>query len=141
MLVQKLSLPGNIKKGQTFEVKIFAQADQARRATVRLFLDDQLLGEQPVQLEAGKNLFTFPQTLTEPNFYSYEVQVEAPGDSVPQNNRAINFTTVRGDPRVLLVSAEPDKDAALAETLRSANLDVKVAEVTKFPGTLAEMQS
>src|SRR5205809_4413003 len=139
--VQKLSLPGNIKKGQTFEVKIFAQADQPQRATVRLFLNDQLLGEQPVQLESGKNLFTFPQTLTEPNFYSYEVQVEAPGDSVPQNNRAINFTTVRGDPRVLLVSAEPDKDAALAETLRSANLHVIVADVTKFPGTLAEMQS
>src|SRR5436190_2096495 len=139
--VQKLSLPGNIKKGQTFEVKIFAQADEAQRATVRLFQNDQLLGEQPVQLEAGKNLFTFPQTLTEPNFYSYEVQIEAQGDSVPQNNRAINFTTVRGDPRVLLVSAEPDKDTALADTLRSANLDVKVVEVTKFPGTLAEMQS
>ncbi len=139
--VQKLSLPANIKKGQTFEVKIFAHADEAQRATVRLFLNDQLLGEQPVQLEAGKNLFTFPQTLSEPNFYTYEVQIQAPGDSVPQNNRAINFTTVRGDPRVLLVSAEPDKDALLATTLRSADLDVKVAEVTKFPGTLAEMQS
>ena len=33
--VQKLSLPGNIKKGQTFDVKIFAQADQAQDATVR----------------------------------------------------------------------------------------------------------
>src|SRR2546426_8548714 len=28
--VQKLSLPGNLKKGQTFEVKIFAQADRSR---------------------------------------------------------------------------------------------------------------
>jgi len=139
--VQKLSLPANIKKGQTFEVKIFAQADRAQRATVRLYLNDQLLGEQPVQLEVGKNLFTFPQTLTEPHFYSYEVQIEAPGDPIPQNNRAINFTTVRGDPRVLLVSAEPDKDTALAQTLRSANVDVSVADVTKFPGTLAEMQS
>ena len=27
--IQKLSLPGNLKKGQTFEVKIFAQADTA----------------------------------------------------------------------------------------------------------------
>src|SRR5204863_1548074 len=84
--VQKLSLPGNIKKGQTFEVNLFAQADQPQRATVRLFLNDQLLGEQPVQLEAGKNRFTFPQTLTEEKFYTYEVQIEAPGDSVPQNN-------------------------------------------------------
>ncbi len=139
--VQKLSLPGNLKKGQTFEVKIFAQADQSRRATVRLFQNDHLLGEQPVQLENGKNLFTFPQTLAEPGFYNYEVQIEAPGDSVPQNNRAINFTTVRGDPRILLVSAEPDKDAPLLAALRSANLEVKVADITKFPGTLAEMQS
>src|SRR5437773_4063206 len=128
-------------KVQTFEIKIFAQADHPQRATVRLFLNDQLLGEQPHQLESGKNLFTFPQTLTEPDFYSYEVQVEAPGDSVPQNNRAINFTTVRGDPRILLVSAEPDKDAPLIAALRSANLDVKVSDITRFPGTLAEMQS
>src|SRR5438552_12496321 len=68
--VQKLSLPGNIKKGQTFEVNIFAQADQPQRATVRLFRNNQLLGEQAVQLENGKNLFTFPQTLTEPGFYN-----------------------------------------------------------------------
>src|SRR2546425_4929437 len=139
--VQKLSLPGNIKKGQTFDVKIFAQADQAQDATVRLFQNEHLLGEQKVQLEAGKNLFIFPQTLTDPGFYSYEVQIEAPGDSVPQNNRAINFTTVRGDPRILLVSAEPDKDAPLVAALRSANLDVKVSDITRFPGTLAEMQS
>ena len=139
--VQKLSLPANIKKGQTFEVKIFAQADQAQRATVRLFRNDHLLGEQPVQLEAGKNLFTFPQTLTEPDFYKYEVQIEAPGDTVPQNNRAIDFTTVRGDPRILLVSAEPEKDAPLVAALQSVNLEVKTADITRFPGTLAEMQS
>jgi len=139
--VQKLTLPSNIKKGQTFDVKIFAQADRAQQATVRLFQNEQLLGEQPVRLEAGKNLFTFPQTLTEPGFYSYEVRLEAAGDSLPQNNKATSFTTVRGDPRILLVSAEPDKDASLVAALRSANLEVRVADVTSFPGTLAEMQS
>lgn len=139
--VQKLSLPGNIKKGQTFEVKIFAQADQAQHGTIRLFQNDQLLGEQKVRLEQGKNLFSFPQTLTEPGFYSYDVRLEAGGDSVPQNNRAINFTTVRGDPRILIVSSEPDKDTPLADAIRSANLDVVLADITKFPGTLAEMQS
>jgi len=139
--VQKLSLPGNLKKGQTFEVKIFAQADQPQNATVRLFRNEQLLGEQPVRLEQGKNLFTFQQTLTDADFYSYDVRLEASGDMVPQNNRAINFTTVRGDPRILIVSSEPDKDTALADALRSANLDVILADITKFPGTLAEMQS
>jgi uncharacterized membrane protein len=92
-------------------------------------------------LEQGKNLFTFPQTLTEPGFYSYDVRLETAGDMVPQNNRAINFTTVRGDPRILIVSSEPDKDAPLVDAMRSANLEVIPTDITRFPGTLAEMQS
>lgn len=139
--IQKLSLPPQLKKGQTFDVKIFAQADRAQRGTVRLYRNDQLLGEQSVSLDAGKNLFSFPQTLSEPGFYSYEVQLDAPGDMVPQNNRATSFTSVKGDPRVLLVSSQPEQDGNLADVLRSAKMDLKVAGITGFPGNLAEMQS
>lgn len=139
--VQKLSLPASLKQGQTFEVKIFAQADRAQDANVRLFLNDQMLGEQRVRLEAGKNLFAFPQTLEQPAFYRYEVRVETPTDSVPQNNRAINFTNVRGKPRLLIVSSEPDKDTELLNALRSPTLEVRLTDITGFPGTLAEMQS
>jgi hypothetical protein len=42
---------------------------------VRLYRNDQYLGEQNVQLEAGKNLLTFPQKLTEPGFYNYDVRI------------------------------------------------------------------
>src|SRR5437762_3248592 len=69
--VQKLGLPNRVKKGQTFEAKIFIQADKAQPATLRLYRNDQPLGDQKVELTAGKNLFTFPQTLDDPGFYSY----------------------------------------------------------------------
>jgi uncharacterized membrane protein len=137
--VQKLGLPGNLKKGQTFEVKIFAQADTAQPATVRLYRNDKLLGEQKVQLAAGKNLFTFPQTLNDPGFYSYDVVVEGTDDQVAQNNRAASFTSVRGEPKILLVSSDPKEDATLADALRSTKLEVRVADVAGFPTTLAEM--
>ena len=114
--VQKLSLPNQVKKGQTFEVNIFAQADKPQPATVRLYRNDQLLGEQKLELAAGKNLFTFPQTLTEAGFYSYAVALDdAPGDLVGKNNRATGFTSVRGDATVLIVSSDPVADAKLAE--------------------------
>ncbi|HZM01897.1 MAG TPA: glutamine amidotransferase, partial [Candidatus Saccharimonadales bacterium] len=137
--VKKLSVPSTVKKGQTFELKIFAQADQAQSASVRLYLNETFLGEQKVELNAGKNLFTFPQTLTEPGFYQYDVQLEAPGDTVPQNNRAIAFTIVRGNPRILIVSSDSKKDEPLAAALQSTKLEVKVTD--KFPGSLAEIQS
>jgi uncharacterized membrane protein len=139
--VQRVQIPPKLKKGQSFEVKIFVQADQAQAATVRLYRNEQYLGESKVDLAAGKNLFTFPQTLTEPGFYSYDVRVDAPGDPIPQNNRATGFTSVQGEPRLLLVSADPDQDRALAAALQSARLEVSLVGVNKFPGTLAEMQS
>ncbi len=139
--VQKIGLPSNIKKGQTFDAKIFATSDRPRDARVRLYRNDQLLGEQKVHLDAGKNLFTFPQTLPEAGFYGYQVQVEADGDTVPQNNKAAGFVNVRGDPRVLLLSSDPALDRTLAAALRSGKLDVQLAGLDRTPSTLAEMQS
>lgn len=139
--VQKLQVPPKLKKGQSFEVKIFVQADQATPATVRLYRNEQFLGEQKVELSAGKNLFTFPQTLPDTGFYSYDVQVDAPGDPLPQNNRATGFATVRGEPRLLIVSADPEQDKLLAEALQSSRLETRLVGVNGFPATLAEMQS
>ena len=139
--VQKVGVPPKLKKGQSFEAKIFVQADQAQAATVRLYRNEQFLGEQKVELSAGKNLFTFPQTLSEPGFFSYDVRVDAPGDPLPQNNRATGFATVRGDPRILIVSADPEQDKQLAAALQSSRLEIKLVGVKDFPGSLAEMQS
>lgn len=139
--VQKVGVPAKLKVGQTFEVGLFILADTNRAATLRLYQNDRYLGEQSVELAPGKNLYTFPQTLTEPGFYSYEVQVDVPGDAVPQNNRAGNFASVRGEPRVLVVSTDPAADEPLAGALRSAKLEVRLSDLSGFPATLAEMQS
>lgn len=139
--VQKLQIPANLKKGQTFEAKIFALSDKVQNGTVRLYRNGQLLGSQTVKLDAGKNLFSFPQTLSDPGFYGYDVQLEVAGDTVAQNNRAAGFASVRGDPRILLVSAQPAEDANLVGALRSANVEVVLKDVTVVPDTLAELQS
>jgi uncharacterized membrane protein len=139
--VQKLSLPNSLKKGQTFDVKIFAQADEAQSATVRLYRNNQFMDAQRVELTAGKNLFSFPQTLDQPGFYSYDIQIESPNDQLPQNNRAVNFTYVRGDPTILIVSSDPEGDRPLAQALQQSRLDVRLVDLSGFPSTLAEMQT
>jgi uncharacterized membrane protein len=139
--VQKLQVPSKLKKGQPFEVKIFAQSDQPTPATVRLWCNQQFLGEQKVTLSAGKNLFSFPQVKSEPGFYSYDVQIDAPGDPLPQNNHATSFASVRGEPTILLVSADPEQDKQLAAALKTSHLEIKLVGINGFPDSLAEMQS
>ena len=141
VFVQKVQVPAKLKKGQPFETKIFVQADAAQTAMVRLYRNEQFLGEQKVELAAGKNLFTFPQTLPDPGFYNYDVRVDAPGDPVPQNNRAAGFASVKGDPRVLVISSEPDLDQPLASALETARLEVKLVGLNGLPNSLAEMDS
>jgi hypothetical protein len=94
--LEKLSVPSKLKKGQVFEVKIFLRSDEATPAIIRLYRNDQYLGEQKVALSKGKNLFTFPQTLPDAGFYTYDARVEVQGDAVPQNNRASAFASVKG---------------------------------------------
>jgi uncharacterized membrane protein len=141
IFVQKVQVPPKLKKGQPFEAKIFVQADQPAVANVRLYRNEQFLGEQKVTLSQGKNLFTFPQTLPEAGFYHYEVRVDAPGDMLPQNNQATAFASVKGDPRVLVISSEPEQDRQLAAALESARLDVKLGGLNQLPNSLAEMDS
>jgi len=141
VLIQKLTVPAKLKQGQTFDVKIFVQSDRATRANLTLYRNNQLLGTQPVDLEPGKNLFSFPQTLTAPDFYTYEVRLDAPGDTVAENNRSTSYTTVRGEPRILLVSSDPGADRPLVDVLRESKLEVRVGDISVFPATLPEMQS
>ncbi|HTG45481.1 MAG TPA: glutamine amidotransferase, partial [Verrucomicrobiae bacterium] len=119
----------------------FAQADRAQNASIRLYRNNQFLDTAKVELSAGKNLFSFPQTLDQPGFYSYDVQIEGEQDLLPQNNRAVNFTYVRGDPTILVVSSDPDGDQQLAQALRQSRLEVKLTDTSGFPSTLAEMQT
>ncbi len=141
LFVQRVLTPPAVKSGQQFEAKIFVQADRARQASVRLYRNEQFLGEQSVSIEPGKNLFTFPQRLSEPGFYSYDISVDAPGDAVPQNNRGWAFTSVQGEPRALVISSEPEQDRSLVSALQASRLKVTIAGVNAFPGSLAELQS
>lgn len=141
VFVQKVQVPAKLKKGQPFELKVFIQADEPQEVMAQVFLNDSPIGQQKVKLEAGKNLFSLPQTLPEQGFYNYDVRVDAPGDLLPQNNRAMSFASVKGDPRVLMISGELGLDNELATALRASKLDVKVTGVTGLPTSLAEMDS
>lgn len=139
--VQKVEIPSAVKEGQAFDVRLVVGTERARTAVVHLYRDNRAIAEQEVSLEAGKNLLSVPQRLEEPGFHAYDVVVDSAGDTVAQNNRASGFVQVRGDPRVLVVSGDPEADRFLVQALRSARLEVRVVRETELPSTLAEIQS
>ena len=139
--IQNIMLPNQLKKDQPFELKIHAKSDRDTTGTIRLYRNQEYLGEQKVELNTGKNLFVLPQNLPGQGFFSYEAYIDVPDDTNPKNNRASNFTFVRGDSKVLVISSAPSEDAPLVAALRSSGMEVKSGGLDLFPGRLDELQS
>ncbi|HVV73131.1 MAG TPA: VWA domain-containing protein, partial [Verrucomicrobiae bacterium] len=139
--IQRLEIPSEVRQGQSFEIKIFVHAQVAGPATLRLYRNDQMVGQRQVYLNAGKNLLSVAESLAQSGFYRYDARLEVANDAEPQNNRAFGFTQVRGVPRVLVVSSDSAADAFLAGALRSPELEVQLVAPQRFPAQLSELQS
>lgn len=147
ILVDKLSLPADLKEGEPANLKIVVRSSRPAAGTLRLNRvaegDVRTILEQRVELREGVNVFTVTQRIDEPNFYSYEATFEsdvvlagkAPGQGdSPWNNRASGFLWVRGRGRILLIEPTLGAEKHLADKLRQD----QIAVVSRTPDQVKE---
>jgi uncharacterized membrane protein/Mg-chelatase subunit ChlD len=160
VLVEKIDLPSDIRKGQPFEARVvvnnYSAAGAEGNATGRLRVtqslgnDEVLLSETDVTLSPGKNVFPLRHTIDQPAPYTYRAEF-IPGsqddDSLRQNNEATAYTYVRGKGRVLLIEDwnKPDDQrnefALLIDRLRQSDIEVVVQPSNQLYRSLAELQA
>lgn len=156
VLVEKIDLPSDIRKGQPFEARVvvnnFADTGSAAPVSGKLRVKQQvggeesLLLEQSVTLEAGKNVFPLRHSIDQPAPYTYEAEFvpdTEDDDGLSQNNSATAYTYVRGQGRVLLIEDRnrPGDFDLMIEALREANIEVVVQPSDQLFGSLAELQA
>ncbi|MDA1141649.1 MAG: VWA domain-containing protein [Planctomycetota bacterium] len=141
VLVEKVILPSQVLPDEEFEVKIIVKAFQAGRATLRLFENNKLIASQPVEVYPDRpNVFTVIRTLEAPDFYTFEAVIEPESDTIPENNRGFGFVDVKGDPRILFVTEDVERDHYLPDALKEEGLHVEVGGLSEIPVAPAEMQ-
>lgn len=157
--VEKVTLPTDIRKGQPIEARVVVNnytqpTETNNRGHIAGKLkviraagnQEELLSEQDVTLEPGKNVFTFQHTIDQPAMYTYKADF-APAnpkdDLMPQNNVATAFTHVRGKGHVLLIENVENRGEFdfLVESLRRNNLEVTVQPTDQLFTSLAELQA
>ena len=138
VLVEKIAIPPDVKKGETINVNVVIRASAPARGKLQIYQKadnySAPLTEQPVEVELqrGINVQTIKQTITEPNFYTYTAEFipdKDSGDSRAKNNSAIGFVHARGEANVLLIEGTRGEHEELVSALRAKGLkvDVKVA--------------
>lgn len=140
VVVKSLLLPPEVKSGEPFHVKVVAWSQQDTPGRLSLFRNGEFLGSQMVRLTAGKNVFTYQQSLEQGGIHVFQAAIEVEGDTIEENNRAVGTVAVRGRPQVLLAEKDRSHAQALAAALRTQRIGVEVVAAEKLPKELAGLQ-
>ena len=160
VLVDKIDLPTDIRRGQPFEARIvvsnYADGGEETQTKGRIRVtqsigegnDDKILLEEKVTLTDGKNVFPLRHTIDQPAPYVYKAEYIPDGpddDGLRQNNQATAYTHVRGKGRVLLIEdANPEREGdfdLLVRRLRENDIEVVTQKNDQLFGSLAELQA
>jgi uncharacterized membrane protein len=131
--VDSMVLPQEVKFGEPFQAKVVAWSQSDAQGRLSLFRNGEFLGSQVVRLAAGKNVYTYRQSLERSGIHVYQAAIEVDGDTIEENNRAVGTVVVRGRPQVLLADKDPAQAQSLASALRTQYIDVQVIAPESLP--------
>ena len=140
VVAESLVLPQEVKFGEPFQARVVAWSLKDTEGRLSLFRNGEFLGSQVVRLSAGKNVFSYRQSLDTSGIHVYQAALEVEGDTIEDNNRAVGTVVVRGKPQVLLADKERSHAQSLAGALRSQNIDVTVVDPAGVPKDVAGLQ-
>jgi uncharacterized membrane protein/Mg-chelatase subunit ChlD len=145
VLVEKVSIPPDVKKGETVNINVVIRASEPTRGTLQVFQKADnyrapAVGNeqpQPIELQRGVNVFTLRQLITEPNFYTFSAEFipeKGSGDRRAINNIAEGFTHARGKAQVLLIEGTRGEHAELVKALREKEIEVRILAAPRIDG-------
>jgi uncharacterized membrane protein len=146
VLVEKVSIPPDVKKGERVNINVVIRASEPTRGTLQIFQKSDgarmpAAGNEkpePVELQRGVNVLTLKQLITEPNFYTFSAEFipeMGSGDRRAINNRAEGFTHARGKAQVLLIEGTAGEHSELVKALREKEIEVKVMVGPRIDGS------
>ncbi len=128
--VTGLLLPSAVAANEPFQLQATVTTSAPVEVTVGLFRDGKPLARTTRTLPAGPTVLTFRDLLEKPGLAAYQLQVQAQGDGVAENDVGRGVLRVEGPPMVLVVTDKPG--GTLVRALTAAKLDV----VVRAPGPL-----
>jgi len=141
-MVDDVNLPTRARQDQPFNVRVVVSSTVAQPAKLTLTRDGQPLGQTSVQLQAGKNAFTFPETVHDAGFHKYGAVLTASQDTIAENNQGFGFVSVSGRPRVLYITDTVNSSlASIKNALNAQQIDLDVQTPGGIPASVPALAS
>ena len=133
VFVENLFVPRRVHAADPFRLTGIVYSDGRITSTLRIYRSRQLWIEQDVELLPGRNRIEAVSIEDEPGSYLYEVEVEAAGDTIRENNRAGGFVEVGKPASAVIFAPKPDRGRLLAQALSLQGIDADVLPPERTP--------
>ncbi len=134
--IDGLDAPPTLHTNERFLLHVRLFSSVAQRVTLHLYLDQTLLLQQSLQLIGGEQDVTFTLNAPPAGFHMYRITMDAPLDTISQNNEAAAFVNVQGPPHVLVIEGSPGAGHNITSALQATHIDVSVGVPVDVPTTL-----
>ncbi len=124
--IDGVSAPTILHTNEHFTLHVNLYSTVAQNGTLRLYLDQTVLSQQAVRLSPGNQELTFTLNAPPAGFHTFRVVLDAPQDTLLQNNEAAAFVNVQGPPRVLVIEGQPGSGHNILSALQATKVDVVV---------------
>jgi len=134
--VDNLEAPSQLHTNEHFTMHVQVYSSARQTGALRIFLDQSVIIQQAIPLLAGEQDLSFTLSAPPPGFHTYRVTLDAPEDSILQNDEASAFVNVLGPPQVLLIEGTRGNGVNIANALKATKINVVVGTPNDVPISL-----
>ncbi len=124
--IDNVNAPTELRTNERFVLHTQLFSTVAQQAILHLYLDHTLLGQIAVNMPAGTQQASFDLPSPPPGFHTYHLTLDAPQDTILQNNEASAFVNVQGPPQVFVIEGFPGSGANIVSALKATGMIVTV---------------
>src|SRR5438874_1559825 len=134
--IDDLNSPSILHTNERFLLHARFFSSVTQRVTLHVYLDQTVILQQSLQLNGGEQEFTFTMNAPPTGFHTYRITMDAPQDTISQNNEAAVFVNVQGPPHVLVIEGSPGAGHNITSALQATHINVSVGVPVDLPTTL-----
>jgi uncharacterized membrane protein/uncharacterized protein YegL len=139
--VDSVSAPPAVTEGERFSIGVRLASNVETNGTLRVFVNDQVISEQPVSLAPGTADFAFASQAPQAGLLDVRATIDADQDTNPRNDEARSVVEVRGPPRILIVEERPGEGDAIASALTGTGVRLERRGVAELPDQIDALGS
>ncbi len=141
--IENVTLPSYLHPGDKYSITVLVESNYDTDAVIALYNGSILTASNGVHLNEGSNRFVFSAQV-DADLYSgvmenLRVQVQAKGDTCPENDAFSAYSVVESTPRILLVSGKGANVSEFTSVLNAAGCDYSVVSALNAPENINAM--